>query len=63
MAKKITSKEVIVQAEKQDTSKLVGMVTIIATENAQYMSAGNEYTVSGQLAQTLISKGYAKLKK
>ena len=62
MAKKITSKEVVVQAEKQDTSKLSGMVVIIATEKAQYMPTGKEYQVTAQLAHTLISKGYAKLK-
>ena len=62
MAKKLTSKSVII-SEKIDTSKLVGIVTVIATKKAKHMETGKEYQVSGQMADTLIKNGFAELKK
>lgn len=60
MAKKITSKSVI--ETQPEIKKLVGLVVIIATDKAKYMVKGKEYTVSAGLAETLINKGFAKLK-
>lgn len=38
------------------------MYIVIASGDSQYMKARKEYEVSGKLAETLIKKGYAKLK-
>ena len=44
------------------TNQLPDMVEIIATGKSQNMKAGEVYSVSGKLAQTLINKGAATLK-
>ena len=44
------------------TNQLPDMVEIIATGKSQNMKAGEVYSVSGTLAQTLINKGAATLK-
>lgn len=60
MAKKLTTNSIIAVTEPEELS---GMVTVIAAKTAQYMTPGNEYTVSAELARTLIKKGKAILKK
>jgi len=57
MAKKIDTKSVI---GIEPVKPLTGLVTITATENSKYLKG--DYTVSAELAQTLIAKGEAKLK-
>ena len=44
------------------TNQLPDMVKIVATGKSQHMKAGEVYSVSGTLAQTLINKGAATLK-
>lgn len=44
------------------TNQLPDMVEIIATGKSPHMKAGEVYSVSGTLAQTLIDKGAATLK-
>jgi len=57
MAKKIDTKSVI---GIEPVKPLTGLVTITAAENSKYLKG--DYTVSAELAQTLIAKGEAKLK-
>ena len=44
------------------TNQLPDIVEIIATGKSPHMKAGEVYSVSGTLAQTLINKGAATLK-
>lgn len=57
----MTSKDVVI-TEPVETNVLTGLVTIVATDKASHMKKGEEYVVSGQLATTLIKKGFATLK-
>ena len=47
---------------KVDVSNLL-KVSILATKTAQFMQQGKVYEVIGNLAQTLINKGFAILNK
>lgn len=60
MAKKLNTKSVITKAEPV---QMTGLVIVVASDSAKYMIPGNEYEVSAELAQTLINKGFANLKK
>ena len=44
------------------TNQLPDVVDIVATGKSPHMKAGEVYSVSGTLAQTLINKGAATLK-
>ena len=44
------------------TNQLPDIVDIVATGKSPHMKAGEVYSVSGTLAQTLINKGAATLK-
>lgn len=57
MAKKIDTKSVI---SVEPIKPLTGLITITGSENSKYLKG--DYTVSAELAQTLIAKGVAKLK-
>jgi len=60
MAKKLTSKSVIKVTEPV---KLIGLVTVIATDKAKYLKPGTEHKIDARLAETLIKKGSVILKK
>ena len=63
MAKSINTKTLVNVAEPVETKSLSGLVTIIGTGKTESMKKGSEFTVTGQLAETLINKGFATLKK
>ena len=53
----------VIEGEKPSiTNQLPDMVEIVSTGKSQHMKAGEVYSVSGTLAQTLINKGAATLK-
>jgi hypothetical protein len=55
MAKKIVNEDVQLPT--------TGVVAIIGNGVSEYMPDGKEYIVSAIMARTLISKGYATIKK
>ena len=63
MAKSINTKTLVNVAEPVKITSLTGLVTIVATGKTESMKKDSEYTVTGQLAETLINKGFATLKK
>lgn len=63
MAKSINTKTLVNVAEPVKITSLTGLVTIVATGKTESMKKDTEYTVSPKLAETLINKGFATLKK
>ena len=63
MAKSINTKTLVNAAEPVKINNLTGLVTIVATGKTESMKIGSEYSVTPQLAETLINKGFATLKK
>ena len=63
MAKSINTKTLVNVAEPVKTNNLTGLVTIVATGKTESMKKDTEYSVTPQLAETLINKGFATLKK
>ena len=61
-AAKLKTDNVIEGFSPSITNQLPEMVEIIATGKSPNMKAGEVYSVSGTLAQTLINKGAATLK-
>ena len=61
-AEKLKTDNVMEGEQLSITNQLPDMVEIIATGKSQNMKAGEVYSVSGTLAQTLINKGAATLK-
>ena len=61
-AAKLKTDNVMEGKQPSITNKLPDMVDIVATGKGQHMKAGEVYSVSGTLAQTLINKGAATLK-
>ena len=61
-AAKLKTDNVMEGEQPSITNQLPDMVEIIATGKSQNMKAGEVYSVSGKLAQTLINKGAATLK-
>lgn len=58
-SKKVTTKDVV----KKATTKNDNIVTVVGTEKSKTMVTGKEYKVSETLANTVIEKGFATLKK
>ena len=63
MAKSINTKTLVNVAEPVKITSLTGLVTIVATGKTESMKSGSEYQVTPKLAETLINKGFATLKK
>ena len=61
-AAKLKTDNVIEGEQSSITNQLPDMVEIVATGKSPHMKAGEVYSVSGTLAQTLITKGAATLK-
>ena len=61
-AAKLKADNVIEGEQPSITNQLPDMVDIVATGKSPHMKAGEVYSVSGTLAQTLINKGAATLK-
>lgn len=61
-AEKLKTDNVIEGEQSSITNQLQDMVEIVATGKSPHMKAGEVYSVSGTLAQTLINKGAATLK-
>ena len=61
-AEKLKTDNVMEGEQPSITNQLPDMVEIVATGKSQHMKAGEVYSVSGTLAQTLINKGAATLK-
>ena len=61
-AEKLKTDNVMEGEHPSITNQLPDMVEIIATGKSQHMKAGEVYSVSVTLAQTLINKGAATLK-
>lgn len=61
-AAKLKTDNVIEGEQSSITNQLQDMVEIVATGKSPHMKAGEVYSVSGTLAQTLINKGVATLK-
>ena len=61
-AAKLKTDNVMEGKQPSITNQLPDMVDIVATGKGQHMKAGEVYSVSGTLAQTLINKGAATLK-
>lgn len=61
-AAKLKTDNVIEGKQSSITNQLPDMVEIVATGKSPHMKAGEVYSVSGTLAQTLIDKGAATLK-
>ena len=61
-AAKLKTDNVIEGCPPSITNQLSDMVEIVATGKSPHMKAGEVYSVSGTLAQTLINKGAATLK-
>ena len=59
---KLKTDNVIEGEQSSITNQLPDMVEIVATGKSPHMKAGEVYSVSGTLAQTLINKGAATLK-
>ena len=61
-AAKLKTDNVMEGDQPSITNQLPEMVEIVATGKSKHMKAGEVYSVSGTLAQTLIKKGAATLK-
>ncbi len=61
-AEKLKTDNVMEGERPSITNQLPDIVEIIATGKSPHMKAGEVYSVSGTLAQTLITKGAATLK-
>ena len=61
-AEKLKTDNVMEGKRPSITNQLHDIVEIIATGKSPHMKAGEVYSVSGTLAQTLINKGAATLK-
>ena len=61
-AEKLKTDNVIEGCSPSITNQLPDVVDIVATGKSPHMKAGEVYSVSGTLAQTLINKGAATLK-
>ena len=61
-AEKLKTDNVIEGEKPSITNQLPEMVDVVATGKSPHMKAGEVYSVSGTLAQTLINKGAATLK-
>lgn len=61
-AAKLKTDNVMEGEQPSITNQLPDMVEIIGTGKSTHMKAGEVYSVSGTLAQTLINKGAATLK-
>ena len=61
-AAKLKTDNVIEGEQSSITNQLPDVVDIVATGKSPHMKAGEVYSVSGTLAQTLINKGAATLK-
>ena len=61
-AAKLKTDNVIEGEQSSITNQLPDMVEIVSTGKSPHMKAGEVYSVSGTLAQTLINKGSATLK-
>ena len=61
-AEKLKTDNVMEGEHPSITNQLPDMVEIVATGKSPNMKAGEVYSVSGTLAQTLINKGAATLK-
>ena len=61
-AAKLKTDNVIEGEQSSITNQLPDMVEIVSTGKSPHMKAGEVYSVSGTLAQTLITKGAATLK-
>ena len=59
---KLKTDNVIEGEQSSITNQLPDMVEIVSTGKSPHMKAGEVYSVSGTLAQTLINKGAATLK-
>ena len=61
-AEKLKADNVMEGEQPSITNQLPDVVDIVATGKSPHMKAGEVYSVSGTLAQTLINKGAATLK-
>ena len=61
-AAKLKTDNVIEGEQSSITNQLPDMVEIVSTGKSPHMKAGEVYSVSGTLAQTLINKGATTLK-
>ena len=61
-AAKLKTDNVMEGEQPSITNQLPDVVDIVATGKSPHMKAGEVYSVSGTLAQTLINKGSATLK-
>ena len=61
-AAKLKTDNVMEGEQPSIPKQLPGVVDIFATGKSPHMKAGEVYSVSGTLAQTLINKGAATLK-
>ena len=61
-AEKLKTDNVMEGERPSITNQLPDVVDIVATGKSPHMKAGEVYSVSGTLAQTLINKGAATLK-
>ena len=61
-AEKLKTDNVMEGEHPSITNQLPDMVEIVSTGKSPHMKAGEVYSVSGTLAQTLINKGAATLK-
>ena len=61
-AEKLKTDNVMEGEQPSITNQLPDVVDIVATGKSPHMTAGEVYSVSGTLAQTLINKGAATLK-
>ena len=61
-AEKLKTDNVMEGEHPSITNQLPDVVDIVATGKSPHMKAGEVYSVSGTLAQTLINKGAATLK-
>ena len=61
-AAKLKTDNVIEGEQSSITNQWPDMVEIVSTGKSPHMMAGEVYSVSGTLAQTLINKGAATLK-
>ena len=61
-AAKLKADNVMEGEQPSITNQLPDVVDIVATGKSPHMKAGEVYSVSGTLAQTLINKGAATLK-
>ena len=60
-AEKLKTDNVMEGEQPSITNQLPDVVDIVATGKSPHMKAGEVYSVSGTLAQTLLNKGAATL--